>query len=117
MFIHFHDTELLNILLYAEWLCIVLYMLLSTCWPEFLVCAQGVGCVDLITVQISVDQSFSSSDYLFKQQFSSLQKPRICILGGGFGGLYTALRLESLVWPDDKKPQVSWDSKLRLLFE
>ncbi|CAA7027058.1 unnamed protein product [Microthlaspi erraticum] len=27
-------------------------------------------------------------------------------LGGGFGGLYTALRLESLVWPDDKKPQV-----------
>ncbi|KAG0478000.1 hypothetical protein HPP92_012719 [Vanilla planifolia] len=30
----------------------------------------------------------------------------VCILGGGFGGLYTALRLESLVWPDDKKPQV-----------
>lgn len=30
----------------------------------------------------------------------------MCILGGGFGGLYTALRLESLVWPDDKKPQV-----------
>lgn len=27
-------------------------------------------------------------------------------MGGGFGGLYTALRLESLVWPDDKKPQV-----------
>lgn len=34
------------------------------------------------------------------------KKPRVCILGGGFGGLYTALRLESLVWPDDKKPQV-----------
>ncbi|KAI0499085.1 hypothetical protein KFK09_019986 [Dendrobium nobile] len=34
------------------------------------------------------------------------QKPRICILGGGFGGLYTALRLESLLWTDDKKPQV-----------
>ncbi|CAA3016013.1 alternative NAD(P)H-ubiquinone oxidoreductase C1, chloroplastic/mitochondrial-like [Olea europaea var. sylvestris] len=34
------------------------------------------------------------------------KRPRICILGGGFGGLYTALRLESLVWPDDKKPQV-----------
>lgn len=30
----------------------------------------------------------------------------MCILGGGFGGLYTALRLESLVWPEDKKPQV-----------
>ncbi|KAJ8765277.1 hypothetical protein K2173_011974 [Erythroxylum novogranatense] len=34
------------------------------------------------------------------------KKPRVCILGGGFGGLYTALRLESLVWDDDKKPQV-----------
>ncbi|KAJ9159466.1 hypothetical protein P3X46_024973 [Hevea brasiliensis] len=34
------------------------------------------------------------------------RKPRVCILGGGFGGLYTALRLESLVWPDNKKPQV-----------
>ncbi|KAA8531121.1 hypothetical protein F0562_005830 [Nyssa sinensis] len=34
------------------------------------------------------------------------KKPRVCILGGGFGGLYTALRLESLVWPDNKKPQV-----------
>lgn len=30
----------------------------------------------------------------------------MCILGGGFGGLYTALRLESLEWPHDKKPQV-----------
>ncbi|CAL1358090.1 unnamed protein product [Linum trigynum] len=34
------------------------------------------------------------------------KNPRVCILGGGFGGLYTALRLESLAWPDDKKPQV-----------
>lgn len=34
------------------------------------------------------------------------KRPRVCILGGGFGGLYTALRLESLVWPDEKKPQV-----------
>ncbi|KAL4021194.1 hypothetical protein IC575_019985 [Cucumis melo] len=34
------------------------------------------------------------------------KKPRVCILGGGFGGLYTALRLESLYWPDNKKPQV-----------
>ncbi|KAL2532842.1 NAD(P)H dehydrogenase C1 [Abeliophyllum distichum] len=34
------------------------------------------------------------------------KRPRVCILGGGFGGLYTALRLESLIWPDDKKPQV-----------
>ena len=34
------------------------------------------------------------------------QRPRVCILGGGFGGLYTALRLDSLVWPNDKRPQV-----------
>ena len=38
--------------------------------------------------------------------FPYSQRPRVCILGGGFGGLYTALRLESLVWPSDKKPQV-----------
>ncbi|MED6111347.1 Nuclear pore complex subunit [Stylosanthes scabra] len=37
--------------------------------------------------------------------WSDSKKPRICILGGGFGGLYTALRLESLEWPDDKTPQ------------
>ncbi|XP_024983671.1 alternative NAD(P)H-ubiquinone oxidoreductase C1, chloroplastic/mitochondrial isoform X2 [Cynara cardunculus var. scolymus] len=34
------------------------------------------------------------------------KRPRVCVLGGGFGGLYTALRLNSLTWPDDKKPQV-----------
>lgn len=42
----------------------------------------------------------------FYRRNLSLQRPRVCILGGGFGGLYTALRLESLVWPDSKKPQV-----------
>ncbi|MCE3215020.1 hypothetical protein HAX54_000565 [Datura stramonium] len=41
-------------------------------------------------------------------------RPRVCIVGGGFGGLYTALRLESLVWPDDKKPQVSFGFKVSL---
>ncbi|XP_057972466.1 alternative NAD(P)H-ubiquinone oxidoreductase C1, chloroplastic/mitochondrial isoform X2 [Malania oleifera] len=34
------------------------------------------------------------------------KQPRVCILGGGFGGLYTALRLESLEWPEGKRPQV-----------
>ncbi|KAG0476307.1 hypothetical protein HPP92_013148 [Vanilla planifolia] len=50
-----------------------------------------------------------ASDGETKQQsftWPANQRPRVCILGGGFGGLYTALRLESLVWPDDKKPQV-----------
>ncbi|KAI5070484.1 hypothetical protein GOP47_0014827 [Adiantum capillus-veneris] len=43
---------------------------------------------------------------LKKYTWADPKKPRICILGGGFGGLYTALRLESLVWPADKKPEV-----------
>lgn len=35
------------------------------------------------------------------------EPPRICILGGGFGGLYTAVRLNSLMWPNGTKPQVT----------
>lgn len=34
------------------------------------------------------------------------KRPRICILGGGFGGLFTALKLESLMWSPGTKPQV-----------
>jgi demethylphylloquinone reductase len=33
--------------------------------------------------------------------------PRICILGGGFGGLYTALRLNQLSWEQDQKPKIT----------
>lgn len=33
--------------------------------------------------------------------------PRVVVLGGGFGGLYTAVRLASLFWPQDKRPQVA----------
>jgi hypothetical protein len=33
--------------------------------------------------------------------------PRVCILGGGFGGLYTAVKLESLIWPRGTKPKAS----------
>jgi hypothetical protein len=33
--------------------------------------------------------------------------PRVCIVGGGFGGLYTAVKLETLIWPKGKKPRVS----------
>ncbi|KAI5384122.1 variant 3, Nuclear pore complex subunit, partial [Lathyrus oleraceus] len=47
-----------------------------------------------------------------------LQKPRVCILGGGFGGLYTALRLESLQWPEDKKPHIALvDQSERFVFK
>jgi demethylphylloquinone reductase len=33
--------------------------------------------------------------------------PRICILGGGFGGLYTALRLNQLSWDNGQKPEIT----------
>ncbi|KAD5802672.1 hypothetical protein E3N88_14032 [Mikania micrantha] len=51
---------------------------------------------------IEVSQEESVKPYLWPDK----KRPRVCILGGGFGGLYTALRLESLTWPEDKKPQV-----------
>ncbi len=33
--------------------------------------------------------------------------PRICILGGGFGGLYTALRLNQLAWEPGQEPEIT----------
>ncbi len=45
------------------------------------------------------------------------QKPRICIVGGGFGGLYTALRLDSLPWQLETKPEIILiDKSDRFLF-
>ncbi len=45
------------------------------------------------------------------------EKPRICIVGGGFGGLYTALRLDSLPWQLDTKPEITIiDKSDRFLF-
>jgi len=34
------------------------------------------------------------------------QTTRICILGGGFGGLYTALRLSQLPWEKAQRPEI-----------
>jgi demethylphylloquinone reductase len=45
------------------------------------------------------------------------QPARICILGGGFGGLYTALRLSQLPWSDLEKPEIVLiDQRDRFLF-
>ncbi|MEC4894506.1 MAG: NAD(P)/FAD-dependent oxidoreductase [Oscillatoria sp. PMC 1051.18] len=45
------------------------------------------------------------------------QSKRICILGGGFGGLYTALRLNELPWEPAKKPEIVLiDKSDRFLF-
>lgn len=42
---------------------------------------------------------------------------RICILGGGFGGLYTALRLSQLPWTASEKPEILLiDQRDRFLF-
>lgn len=42
---------------------------------------------------------------------------RICILGGGFGGLYTALRLSQLPWTTPEKPEICLvDQSDRFLF-
>jgi len=35
------------------------------------------------------------------------QNQQICILGGGFGGLYTALRLSQLPWREIPKPEIT----------
>lgn len=34
-------------------------------------------------------------------------RPRVCIVGGGFGGLYTAIKLDQLMWPRGTKPRVT----------
>lgn len=42
---------------------------------------------------------------------------QVCILGGGFAGLYTALHLSRLPWPKSAKPQVTLvDKEDRFLF-
>ncbi|KAJ0623477.1 putative NADH:ubiquinone reductase (non-electrogenic) [Helianthus annuus] len=63
-----------------------------------------VGCApvgnDVGSIEVSQEEDAKPYSWPDKK------RPRVCILGGGFGGLYTALRLESLTWPEDKKPQV-----------
>lgn len=45
------------------------------------------------------------------------QPVRICILGGGFAGLYTALRLSQLPWTPSEKPEITLvDRHDRFLF-
>ncbi|HEY9642654.1 MAG TPA: NAD(P)/FAD-dependent oxidoreductase [Coleofasciculaceae cyanobacterium] len=45
------------------------------------------------------------------------QSTRICILGGGFGGLYTALRLSQMPWTRQEKPDIVLvDQRDRFLF-
>ena len=46
-----------------------------------------------------------------------MAQQRICIVGGGFGGLYTALRLNELPWENNQKPEITLiDKSDRFLF-
>eukprot|EP00877_Chromochloris_zofingiensis_P003349 jgi/Chrzof1/13014/Cz07g16140.t1 len=52
------------------------------------------------------------------QAYPVSDAPRVCILGGGFGGLYTAIKLETLLWPKGKKPKVTLiDQHDRFIFK
>ncbi len=45
------------------------------------------------------------------------EKQKICIVGGGFGGLYTALRLHELTWEIEEQPEITLiDKGDRFLF-
>jgi demethylphylloquinone reductase len=45
------------------------------------------------------------------------QQPRVCILGGGFGGLYTALKLTQFPWTGPEKPEITLiDQRDRFVF-
>jgi demethylphylloquinone reductase len=49
------------------------------------------------------------------RKHSMTQPAKICILGGGFGGLYTALRLDQMAWTD--KPEITLvDQRDRFVF-
>ncbi|GLC41561.1 hypothetical protein PLESTB_000701900 [Pleodorina starrii] len=44
--------------------------------------------------------------------------PRVVVLGGGFGGLYAAIRLDQLMWPRGRKPQITLvDQSDRFVFK
>lgn len=46
-----------------------------------------------------------------------MTQQRICIVGGGFGGLYTALRLNKLPWEHNNRPEITLiDKSDRFLF-
>ena len=46
-----------------------------------------------------------------------MSKSKICIVGGGFGGLYTALRLSEFPWQEENKPEITLiDKSDRFLF-
>ncbi|CAK9257160.1 unnamed protein product [Sphagnum jensenii] len=74
----------------------------------------GGAMMQRFTTMAAAGKAFTSLDKMAVGDDSGLKsfkwpdrkRPRICVLGGGFGGLYTALRLDSLVWSPENQPQV-----------
>ena len=66
----------------------------------------SLACVATTSKSLPREQgSRTGADLFHIQGPAGGRGPRVCILGGGFGGLYTAVRLESLLWPPGSKPQ------------
>ena len=62
-------------------------------------------------------QLHASADPNKDDDNTSSSAPRICVVGGGFGGLNTALALNDLPWPSDMKPTITLlDKKERFVF-
>jgi demethylphylloquinone reductase len=53
----------------------------------------------------SMDSSFAAS--ASQEQPQAVCQSQICILGGGFAGLYTALRLNQLPWTEANRPTIT----------
>ena len=73
----------------------------------------SLACVATTWTSLPREQIRGSGTELFRFQGPAGGRgPRVCILGGGFGGLYTAVRLESLLWPPGSKPQARLASSI-----
>eukprot|EP01023_Acetabularia_acetabulum_P043189 TRINITY_DN4311_c0_g1_i1.p1 TRINITY_DN4311_c0_g1~~TRINITY_DN4311_c0_g1_i1.p1 ORF type:complete len:525 (-),score=90.47 TRINITY_DN4311_c0_g1_i1:179-1753(-) len=64
------------------------------------------------------DSPSSSTHSMQGLGWKGRENPKVCILGGGFGGLYTATKLENMMWPKNKKPIVTLvDQQERFVFK
>lgn len=68
---------------------------------------NGSGCGSGISGRRALSVACSAAPGFGAAGAGESTGPRVCILGGGFGGLYTAVKLESLIWPRGTKPRVS----------
>lgn len=69
----------------------------------------GVGASRTLSGQATASQTTAAP---------GTEPAQVCVLGGGFGGLYAAVRLESLLWPNGKKPHITLvDQHERFVFK